>query len=63
MVEALTAVLFALTAVRLGVSWSLPAELAFVGGVIALAAIDLERFLLPRAIVYHHPGPRRRSGW
>lgn len=50
-VEVLTAVLFALTAVRLGVSWSLPAELAFVAGVIALAAIDLERFLLPRAIV------------
>ena len=30
----------------------LPAELAFVGGLIALAAVDLERFLLPRAIVY-----------
>ena len=51
-VEALTAVLFALTAVRLGASWSLPAELAFVGGLIALAAVDLERFLLPRAILY-----------
>ena len=51
-VEALTAVLFALTAVRLGVSWTLPAELAFVGGLIALAAIDLERYLLPRAVVY-----------
>ena len=51
-VEALTAVLFALTAVRLGVSWSLPAELAFVGGIIALAAVDLERYLLPRAILY-----------
>ncbi len=51
-VEALTAVLFALTAVRLGVSWSLPAELAFVGGIIALASVDLERYLLPRAILY-----------
>jgi leader peptidase (prepilin peptidase)/N-methyltransferase len=51
-VEALTAVLFALTAVRLGPSWSLPAELAFVGGIVALAAVDLERYLLPRAILY-----------
>jgi leader peptidase (prepilin peptidase)/N-methyltransferase len=51
-VEALTAVLFALTAVRFGASWTLPAELAFVAGVIALAAVDFERFLLPRAIFY-----------
>ncbi len=51
-VEVLTAGLFALVAVRLGVSWSLPAELAFVGGLIALAAVDLERYLLPRAILY-----------
>jgi leader peptidase (prepilin peptidase)/N-methyltransferase len=51
-IEALTAALFALTAVRFGTSWSLPAELAFVGGVIALAAVDLERYLLPRAILY-----------
>jgi len=51
-VEALTAVAFAFTAVRFGASWSLPAELAFVGGVIALGAVDLERYLLPRAILY-----------
>jgi leader peptidase (prepilin peptidase)/N-methyltransferase len=51
-VETLTAVLFALTAVRLGASWSLPAELAFVAGVVALAAVDWERYLLPRAILY-----------
>ena len=51
-VEALTAVLFALTAVRLGASWSLPGELAFVAGAVALAAVDLERYLLPRAILY-----------
>jgi leader peptidase (prepilin peptidase)/N-methyltransferase len=48
----LTAALFTLTAVRLGASWSLPAELAFVGGAVALAAVDLERYLLPRAILY-----------
>ena len=58
-VEALTAVLFALTAVRLGVSWSLPAELAFVGGVIALAAVDLER--LPLAPGHRVPDPGRWS--
>jgi leader peptidase (prepilin peptidase) / N-methyltransferase len=51
-VEALTAILFALLAIRLGASWSLPAEIAFVGGLIALAAVDLERYLLPRAILY-----------
>jgi leader peptidase (prepilin peptidase)/N-methyltransferase len=51
-VELLTGLLFALTAVRFGASWSLPGELAFVGGVIALAAVDLERYLLPRAILY-----------
>jgi leader peptidase (prepilin peptidase)/N-methyltransferase len=51
-VEILTAVLFAVTAVRFGSSWTLPAELAFVGGTLALAAVDLERYLLPRAILY-----------
>jgi leader peptidase (prepilin peptidase)/N-methyltransferase len=51
-VEALTAILFTLTAVRFGASWTLPAELLFVGGLIALAAVDLERYLLPRAILY-----------
>ena len=51
-IEALTAVLFGLMAVRFGASWSLPAELIFTAALIALAAIDLERFLLPRAVVY-----------
>jgi leader peptidase (prepilin peptidase)/N-methyltransferase len=52
LVEAVTAILFAVTAVRLGASWSLPGELVFVAGAIALGAVDLERYLLPRAIVY-----------
>lgn len=52
LVEGLTSALFALTAARLGASWSLPAELAFVASLIALGAIDLERHLLPRTIVY-----------
>jgi leader peptidase (prepilin peptidase)/N-methyltransferase len=51
-IEGLTAVLFALTAVRLGPSWSLPGEVVFVAGAVALAAVDLERYLLPRAILY-----------
>ena len=51
-VEALTALLFALTAVRFGTSWTLPAELVFVAALIALAAVDLERYLLPRTILY-----------
>ncbi len=51
-VEALTAAAFAITAVRFGASSSLPAELIFVAGLIALAAVDLERYLLPRAILY-----------
>lgn len=51
-VEGLTAVIFTLVAVRFGPSWSLPPELAFSGGLIALGAVDLERFLLPRAILY-----------
>jgi leader peptidase (prepilin peptidase)/N-methyltransferase len=52
LIEALTAVLFALTALRFGTSWSLPAELCFVAGLVALGAVDLERYLLPRAILY-----------
>ena len=51
-IEGLTAVCFTLVAARLGASWSLPAELAFTAGLLALAAVDLERFLLPRAILY-----------
>lgn len=51
-IEALTGLLFCVTALRLGAHWTLLAELLFVGGLVALAAIDIERFLLPRAIVY-----------
>lgn len=51
-VELLTAALFGLVAARVGSSWTLPGELGFTAGLISLAAIDLERFLLPRRIVY-----------
>lgn len=52
LVEVLTAVLFVLVAARIGARAWLPAELAFVAGLIALAAIDVERYLLPRVVVY-----------
>ncbi|MEU8775435.1 prepilin peptidase [Streptomyces sp. NPDC048606] len=52
LVEALTALLFAAEALVLGPSETLPAALAFTAGLIALAACDAERFLLPRRLVY-----------
>ena len=55
-VEGLAAVVFGLIAARLGTSWSLPGELAFAAGLLALAAVDLDRFLLPRAILYPTAG-------
>ena len=52
LIETLTGVVFLLVAFRFGASWSLPAELAFSAGLLALAAVDLEKYLLPRAILY-----------
>jgi leader peptidase (prepilin peptidase)/N-methyltransferase len=52
LIEGLTALVFALIAVRMGVTWSLLPELGFAGGLIALASVDAERYLLPRAILY-----------
>lgn len=51
-VEAATAVLFVGVALRFGWSWTTPAVDAFVAGLLALACIDLERYLLPKRIVY-----------
>jgi leader peptidase (prepilin peptidase)/N-methyltransferase len=51
-VELLTAGLFAGAAARFGRHWVLPAYLAFLAGLLALAAIDLEQMLLPKRIVY-----------
>lgn len=51
-VEALTSALFAAAALRVGWSWSLPPVLVFFAGLVALGACDLERYLLPRRIVY-----------
>jgi leader peptidase (prepilin peptidase) / N-methyltransferase len=52
LVEALTAALFVVVALRFGWSWTLPGELFFVAGLVALAFTDLDHLLLPKAIVY-----------
>lgn len=52
LVEALTAGLFVLMALRFGWSWTLPAEVLLVPGLVALAFIDLDHMLLPKRIVY-----------
>ena len=52
LVEALTGILFAGTAARLGATWALPAVLASVATLAALAAIDLEKLILPKRVVY-----------
>lgn len=51
-VEALTAVLFALTAWRHADDAGLPAMLLFVAGLVALSAIDLDTLTLPRKIIW-----------
>jgi leader peptidase (prepilin peptidase)/N-methyltransferase len=51
-VELLTAGLFAGLAARFGWDWALPAYLALFAGLVALSWIDVERLLLPKAIIY-----------
>ena len=51
-VELLTAGLFAGVAGRFGYDWAVPAYLALFAGLLALSWIDVERMLLPKAIVY-----------
>jgi leader peptidase (prepilin peptidase)/N-methyltransferase len=51
-VELLTAGLFAAVGARFGADWALPAFLVFAAGMISLAFIDLEHYLLPKRIVY-----------
>jgi leader peptidase (prepilin peptidase)/N-methyltransferase len=52
LVEFGCAALFAGTAARFGWSWDLPAYLVLFAGLLALSCIDIERMLLPKAIVY-----------
>lgn len=51
-VELLTAGVFIAIAFRFGFSWTVPAMVVFVAGLVALAFIDLDHLLLPRVIVY-----------
>ena len=51
-VELLTAGLFAGVAARFGYDWAVPAYLALFAGLVALSWIDVERMVLPKAIVY-----------
>ena len=51
-VELVTAALFAATAARLGVDAALPAFLVVMAGLVAISAVDLERFIVPNRILY-----------
>ncbi len=52
LVEVATAVLFAVTAVRIGAEWELPAYLLFTAVLIAVTVIDLQHFIVPNRIVF-----------
>ena len=52
LVELLTAAVFVMVALRFGWSWTLPAEVVFAAGLVALSFIDLDHLLLPRVVVY-----------
>lgn len=51
-VEALAALLFVAVALRDGISYALPFDLAFVAALVALIFIDAERMILPNVITY-----------
>lgn len=51
-VELMGGALFAGLAARLGYNWDLPAFLALLSGLLALACIDLEHLLLPKKVIY-----------
>jgi leader peptidase (prepilin peptidase)/N-methyltransferase len=52
LIELATAVLFAAVGARFAHSWALPAFLVLTAALIAIAAIDLEHFIIPNRIVY-----------
>lgn len=51
-VELLTGAVWVAVALRFGWSWTLPAEVIFVTGLIALAFIDFDHMKLPKVIVW-----------
>ena len=50
-VELLTGVVFAALGLRFGADWALPAYLVLAGSLIAVSAVDLERFIVPNRIL------------
>ncbi|MGQ0825767.1 MAG: prepilin peptidase [Actinomycetota bacterium] len=52
LVELLTAALFAAVGARFSDDWVLPAYLVFTAGLLALAFIDLDTFLIPNRVLY-----------
>jgi leader peptidase (prepilin peptidase)/N-methyltransferase len=52
LVELLCGLLFAATAARFARNWELPAFLVLFAGLLALSCIDIERYILPKKIVY-----------
>lgn len=52
LIELATAVLFAAAGVRFGASWELPGYLLLFASLLAISAIDLERYIIPNRIVY-----------
>lgn len=52
LVELATGALFVAAALRFGAAWDLPAFCVFLGSLLALSMIDLDRFILPNRIVY-----------
>ena len=52
LVELLTGGVWVAVALRFGWSWTLPAELVFVTGLIALSFIDYDHLKLPRVVVW-----------
>jgi leader peptidase (prepilin peptidase)/N-methyltransferase len=52
LVELVTGVLFGVVALRMGAEAVLPAFLVVTAGLVALSAVDLERFLVPNRILY-----------
>jgi len=52
LVELACGALFAAAALRLGLSWSLPAFCVFFAALLAISVIDLDHFIIPNRIVY-----------
>ena len=52
LIELATAALFVAAGIRFGASWALPGYLLLFASLLAISAIDLERYIIPNRIVY-----------